>query len=950
MLATTLVANAQLSGSVFRDMNGDGLRQTTSPAEPGVKAVKVTAYLADGSTLATTTDSTGAYSFTVAGGLKVRLEFSELPFASYSGMQGISNASSVQFVTTPTTTAHLGLSDPLMYCNTQQPDLVTPGYVVGDAASGSGAASLNTLFRFPSNATGQGMVPGPLAVAGQLGTVWGGAYQRQHKKLFQAAFLKRHSSLGPLGLGGVYTVDLSGGAPVVTPYVDLSQFVRLSSPEDSTLLLTRDLNPDYKVPSVDSAAFGLVGKVGLGGMAISPDEKTLWFINLYEKTLVQLTIGSPVKPGNQLTAADVASFPLPSPNCEGGEVRPWALEYREGALYVGLVCDATTSELGTPRQNLGAYVYRFNLATAQFSSTPLISTALDYRKGWVHAGVLQSEYWEPWTDDWSAFTTSLLSVSSGISTYRISRPQPILSSIAFDSDGSLILGFMDRTGHQTGRNQRGIMATDTTSWYSGYVGGDILRAQYYADGTYALENNGTSGSLSSLGGVGNGQGPGGGEFYYAEEYRDINSGNPLQQETFMGGLAVVPGGNEVLAGVIEPFTTWSGGVAWFSNQDGSRSKAYELYDSNPIVPGDPVQAQYLGNANGLGSIEVLCEAAPIQIGNRVWLDTDQDGVQDPDESPLAGVMVALYNQAGSLEALTQTDANGQYLFSSPVLSYNKAYYVVFGTNGAASQFDKASQVLSLNGAYYKLTTTNTGEGDHADLNDSDAQLATELPTSLNGYPYIAVQTGAPGQNNPNLDAGFISCWVDAGADTTVCAGITSVQLAPAAPGASWAALGTNPAAATINNEGLIEGLTEAGHYYFVLAQSETCRDTMKVTVKAAPSATAMITAPTCLGSTSLNDGKIQLTGYGPDEQYNLALGGTFSEPIHDAAQAIPEGGLILADVANPEQGSQAYTIRLFDSVTGCTRDELVSVSRVDCGCGDVKLICVPVVMKKVRSR
>lgn len=50
------------------------------------------------------------------------------------------------------------------------------------------------------------------------------------------------------------------------------------------------------------------------------------------------------------------------------------------------------------------------------------------------------------------------------------------------------------------------------------------------------------------------------------------------------------------------------------------------------------------------------------IGDFVWLDTDGDGVQDADETGIAGVTVELY-QNNTLLATTTTDASGLYLFS-----------------------------------------------------------------------------------------------------------------------------------------------------------------------------------------------------------------------------------------------------------------------------------------------
>ncbi|HAK12630.1 MAG TPA: hypothetical protein DCO78_12280, partial [Chitinophagaceae bacterium] len=68
-------------------------------------------------------------------------------------------------------------------------------------------------------------------------------------------------------------------------------------------------------------------------------------------------------------------------------------------------------------------------------------------------------------------------------------------------------------------------------------------------------------------------------------------------------------------------------------------------------------------ANGLGDIVLLSDPAPIEIGNRVWMDSDGDGEQDADEDPISGVDVELVKGGSVIETAT-TDSNGEYYFSS----------------------------------------------------------------------------------------------------------------------------------------------------------------------------------------------------------------------------------------------------------------------------------------------
>jgi hypothetical protein len=56
--------------------------------------------------------------------------------------------------------------------------------------------------------------------------------------------------------------------------------------------------------------------------------------------------------------------------------------------------------------------------------------------------------------------------------------------------------------------------------------------------------------------------------------------------------------------------------------------------------------------------------ASANIGDRVWLDNDKDGIQDAGEPGVAGVTVTLFDNTGAIVATAITDANGNYLFTN----------------------------------------------------------------------------------------------------------------------------------------------------------------------------------------------------------------------------------------------------------------------------------------------
>jgi len=179
----------------------------------------------------------------------------------------------------------------------------------------------------------------------------------------------------------------------------------------------------------------------------------------------------------------IDSFPVPDPGCTNGTYRPWAVEYHKGKVYVGSICDGSTAGKDasaadaltntTGRSDLHAYVYRLDGSTY----TEVLDFPLDYTKQPSH-GTWDDhtlvDGWYPWTSDVPHNATEF---SNGTNYFKlISYPTPLLTDIAFDIDGSMIIGFVDRTAFQIGdNNYSGNVATGDTL-HTIFSGGDILRA------------------------------------------------------------------------------------------------------------------------------------------------------------------------------------------------------------------------------------------------------------------------------------------------------------------------------------------------------------------------------------------------------------------------------------------------------------------------------------------
>ncbi len=709
-----------VGGSVFADYNMNGLDDQVSI---GIAGISVYLY-GDDSTLIDTkiTDDEGNYFFdNLSDGTTYRIEFT-IPISDniYGGFSSAESPTNIQFATAPTCDVKLGVSNPEDYCRAL-PTVMTPCFSNGDPlAINSTSADDAAIVAFSYSATGND----PkfiIATAGEVGSTSGIAIDQAAGTVYASAFLKRHVGLGPLGLGGIYAIlDAESANPTTTQFIDVTTLgIDVGNIPSN---VDRGLPANSTLPSTDAEAYGKIGKAGIGGLDISSDNSTLWFVNLFDKNIYSI-------PSNNPTAASVQSFSLPNAGCNNGELRPFAIQYYRGNAYVGAVCDAS---LGTS-DDLEAIVYKLEGTT--FSE--ILRYDLNYEKGRALRSCVDETGWFPWSDTFPEDCTG-----NGDYVY----PSPVFSSMAFDIDGSLTMGFMDRTGNQLGFQN--FDPTGTITNVKTTSGGDLLRA-FNDNGTLILESNGTAGNITTAG-ADNGEGPGGGEFYFQDVF--TNNLPPAlypHSETSQGAITIVPGTGSVLTTALDPLGTTvnAGGVNFYNNTTGiGRDPGFLLFSS-----GSGGAASF-GKANGLGAITVSCGIAPLEIGNYVWIDTNENGVQDPSEMPLEGINVSLVDVAGNILATVQTDENGQYLFNNTTIgqntvSENTNYTIVLGTNG---QFDTATGILNDSLA---LTIANTGVGVNSDENDSDGVIATQ--GAFEGLPIIEVQTGTAGQNNHSYDFGFI---------------------------------------------------------------------------------------------------------------------------------------------------------------------------------------------------
>lgn len=836
---------AQLSGVVFKDFNNDGTQNL--PHEIGMKNISVSVFIATSGNSAqktnipntftlpsvvTITTIDGKYNFTatqVPPGSKVRLEFTGLGANNDGKKSGQSNTN-VQFLTISSgglSNINLGILTNNDYCQLDGTLIFTPCYVSGNALAGGSAGEDDAFVSFPYNASGVGGTTGPMpthiAKASEVGSLWGMDYQARGKTILTSAIVRRHVGLGPLGTGGIYKFNTVTN--VLQPLIDVKTIGIDTGPDPHT-----DLPADKLLTSQDAASVAAAGKVGIGSIALANDEKTLYMVNLYDRKLYSFNVGIPASTPN---SSSVKSYSIPNP-CSNGEYRPWGVKEYEGNFYLGVVCSNETTQDSTA---LSGTIYKFDPKTETFSV--FYQFPLTYKRGSADAteACANIRYWRPWSNTFPVACSSFFDSERGKMVGSAINPQPIISDLEFDADGSMIIGLMDRFGLATG--SKALAPIDDGKLYDGFVSGDILRV-YNNNGIFEMENNGQAGPLTGSG-VNNDEGFGGGEFYGRDYWNFF--GKPAHSEITNGGLMLLPGTGEILASAMDPVDEvyHAAGFHIYNNTDGSLLRSYAVYAGKPGT---------LGKSGGVGDMKASCGFAFIEIGNRVWNDINKNGIQDPEEDGIGGLEISLHDidKGGIQVGSTITDANGEYSFNDSnikdTIKYERHYQIRLSMNQGNIQ---GKELISVSPGGVPILPDALEEPE--EMRDSDANWVKEIPSSapLNkpqlariladtlGYAIIDFQTGAYTLSNHSLDIGLIGCTVSTNiilsSNSPVNEGSTINFTATSTGGTTYSWKGPNGFSSTFQNPSIASAtLTSAGIYTMTVAGNGTCTATATTNV------------------------------------------------------------------------------------------------------------------------
>jgi hypothetical protein len=565
----------------------------------GVSAVTITAVCEDGSTPTATTDQTGAYTIVVAtAGNQCRVEANPSNIGMGSSANSAGSSPLVDVVS-DNTVHNISVASPATFCQAN-PDVVMIALPGGTTPD---PISQGTLFKVPLPADGE--------------------FNNKYTIDTKRTELSKLSDTGAVW-GLAYrksTKDLYVAANVKR-YVPLKNneagaIYKVDQANITTLFATVPnvgytlTNRDYS-KNHDTGILAITAKVGLGDLDISEDETKLYVVNLGTKELVTIDVN---------TGAILTSTPLPNPytnaECPASDVRPWALKVLGNDVYIGSVCESGI-EAG-----VGAAIQKYNGAIVQ---TVTKTNTLTYLKPRTYGPTSPSRTYDQ-NYNWDT--------GKGHA--------PILTDIEFSNKGDMILGYTDRVAY----NRK-----------TGNSSGDIRKMCLNSDGTFtdeSTEKSVTNCVTHTVSYDGNPEVYS--EFYLGDYFgKNFGEGHP---ETAAGAMAQAPGRDNIVVGMVDGTDWWQpGAIGLYSHTSGDKVGAQAVIKSDS--PGE--RDFYAGKAGGLGDVELLCDPAPIEVGNYVWEDSNQNGIQDPGEPALAGVPVKLYDNAGTLLGTATTDATGHYYF------------------------------------------------------------------------------------------------------------------------------------------------------------------------------------------------------------------------------------------------------------------------------------------------
>jgi len=309
-----------------------------------------------------------------------------------------------------------------------------------------------------------------------------------------------------------------------------------------------------------------------------------------------------------------------------------------------------------------------------------------------------------------------------------------------------------------------------------------------------------------------------------------------------------------------------------------------------------VMGVLLTNTSGFQNILVEVHNTGCAIGDFVWNDINNNGLQDTDEPGINGVTVTLTDSAGNLVATVTGPAPANYGFMT---AGSGGYYQFGGLCAGSYTVAIANTQSALTG--YAPTTTQSGNGQYPTTDSNVNPSSVTLPTTTGSI------------TDETIDFGYYAT----APPTSNCAVINAVQnvaitpvtmIASGGAGGPYTLTATNlPPGLTIDSNGTISGtptLSGTFNYTITIKDAAGITGTFNCSVAVAPPPSA-----TCVAINAVQNmpiAPVTLTGTG-------GVGGpyTFSATGLPTGLAMSSSGTISGTPT--VSGTFSYTVTITDS-------------------------------------
>ena len=353
-----------------------------------------------------------------------------------------------------------------------------------------------------------------------------------------------------------------------------------------------------------------VGKRSLGDIDIDANEHYLYAVNLNDRNVYRVDTWADDAAAR---TASIVNIGRPTGHCAtADDLRPFALELSGSTLYLGAMCSGETSG---KQADVHGEVWAYDLAAGTWAAAPVVRA-----DGFPGGGFV------PWKADATATSPTL---------------QMMLTDLDIATDGTMLLGFRARHGDMIAATSPQAVPTSN---------GIVTLARPAGAGTWsdpAITDPFAGQTAPGLAADQDG--------YFSTVGVDQAGFTP------QGSVAITPSlSTDGLSWTLattqrNPFAATSLGVTFFNATGGASFGREEIMRRDG-------SNHALGKSSGIGDLEAMSSWRI--IGNRVWTDSNGNGIQDDGEAGLSGVTLNLKATCSSNDtvATVTSGADGTFQF------------------------------------------------------------------------------------------------------------------------------------------------------------------------------------------------------------------------------------------------------------------------------------------------